>query len=143
MQQAVNSNIGLACVEAGGGGSGQAGNRAGPGQGGLPGRAGPAGETPPHYPRFATVASAGPHRRRSSASDPGGAARGFASPRLPPPAGARRPLTSRHSAPARAGFPGEGRGPRERATPVLASGARSRSASPVPPARAQDHLEPR
>lgn len=34
MQQAINSNIGLACVEAGDGGSGQAGNKAGRGHGG-------------------------------------------------------------------------------------------------------------
>lgn len=82
MQQAINSNIGLACVEAGDGGSGQAGNKAGRGHGGgcrdvqgLPGR------RPPHYPRSATVAPpslTGDARRPPT---PGGAARGFASPR--------------------------------------------------------------
>ena len=65
MQQAVNSNIGLACVEAGDGGSGQAGNRAGRGNGGgVPGRAGPAGETPPTLPALCHRSPAEPHRLR-------------------------------------------------------------------------------
>lgn len=132
VQQAVNSNIGLACVEAGGGGSGQAGNRAGPGHGGLPGRAGPAGETTPPLPALCHRSPAEPHRRRSSASDSrrrrtwlrvaAASASGWGAA----PADdvtALRPRRAR-------GFPGEGAGSRERATPVLASGARCRSACP-------------
>ena len=56
MRRAVNRNNGLACVEAGGGGSGQAGNRAGRGHVGCRDVQGPPGRRPPHYPRSATVA---------------------------------------------------------------------------------------